>query len=945
MSPLDDALGAAKGLGSGLVPTLPDPSTLLASFASAFDQHTRLLKLHFAAEAGIAEGTLLPHRLTGREGVNEGLHYELVALSTEAGLELKTLLGAAVLLEIQSDDGDPHAVCGLVTEVHQEGSDGGFSAYRLVIEDGLSVLRLSRKARVFVDRSVGEITERILSAHREGNPVLAGAFMVENRCGKDYAQKPFWMQYNEGDFDFLRRIWAREGISYVIRPGEGSSPDHPQHTLVLFDDPMDLDGNAAGTVRFHRADGTEARDSITAWQGVRRLQAGSVSRGAWNPDRASLASGREANHAAQGEQGASLAASLEDYRFEPPLEGSEGEAFEARARLRMQAQEGQAKHFRGESSVRLFGVGTWFKLQDHPAHDHDAERDREFVLTELEVEAENNLPADLSSLVGKLAPGGHPERPYRNRFGCVRRGIPVLPAELPAPRPGLLSAKVVGPPGEEAHVDLYGRIKVQFHFARPQDHPLAGALGTDADSAWIRLSRMWSSQGYGASFHPRVGDEVLIQFAGHDPDKPMVVGSISNGLKLPAAFSAVAALPVTKALSGFRSQMHKGTGSNELVFDDSPKELRARLACDHAASQLNLGYLVQPRTGGASFPLGEGFELRTVAYGALRAVKGLLLSTDGGGGDHLDVSPLTSQLDSGLEIAKALSDAAENHKADTFEASEDAKKLKESLEGKNKTGSGDQAKDVAAFSDPAIGLSSPAGIVYATPGSQIIAAGESIHATSGKDTNLAVGKNLVMAVKEAWSVFVATSGIKLFAGKGNVDIQAHEGELSLTADKDLKVFAINGNLDLLAKNGITLATSGAKFELKGGNLTITATNCNIKTAMVDVKAGERAEANLPALPKGSDIARHSQRLDGESFLSGAFFLEGEHNQIPYEIRDEKGVSYAKGAMGGEMDSARVFVPSDQQMKAVLQFDDGWAIASDMHHEAPSEETSGDAPEK
>jgi type VI secretion system secreted protein VgrG len=273
-----DALSAAKGLASGLA----DPSSLLASFASAFSQGSQALKLHCSSDAGIPAGTLLPHRLTGHQGINQGLHLELEVVSNDASLELKTLLGVAVQVSIVTDAGSEHELSGLVTEVHQEGSEGGFASYRLVIEDGLSILRLARSARVAMDVDVLDLTDTILQAHLDDNPVLAAAFQVDNRCKASYPDRPFWMQFNETDADYLRRIWAREGISYVVMSAEGSTPDHPQHVLVLFDDPMDLDQNASSTVRFHRSDSTEQADTITGWNGRRTLQSGSVARSAWD---------------------------------------------------------------------------------------------------------------------------------------------------------------------------------------------------------------------------------------------------------------------------------------------------------------------------------------------------------------------------------------------------------------------------------------------------------------------------------------------------------------------------------------------------------------------------------------------------------------------------------------------------------------------------------------
>ena len=607
----------ASQAASRVMPDAGGLTAQLASFASPFTQATRLLKLNFAAACGIPADLLLPHRLTGREAINEGFRYELDAVSSDANIELKTMLGAPVEITLLTDAGAEHEICGIVTEAAQVGADGGFATYRLVIEPALSVLRHRRTCRVYTATNVKDLTRRILQEHIDGNPVLGSCFRIDDRCAAEYVERPFWMQYNESDLDYLRRLWAREGISFVLQPAEESTADHPQHTLVLFDEPGDLDANTCGTARFHRADGTEQQDAITQWKARRFLQPGSVSRASWNHESASLMTASEPSQVKQGEYGDALASTLEDYRPHMPLEDGESSALGSRAQARMKALEGQSKHFGGEGTMRTFRAGSWFTLTQHPVHDQDPEPDRDFVITSLETTAVNNLPKDftagLSGLLGAGLPApdaassAKPGPPCTNRFTCVRRGIPILPGEIAPPRPGILSARVVGPEGEEVHVDGLHRIKVRFLFTRPEEHPESGAGDTGADSAWVRLAQMWSSQGFGSSFIPRVGDEVLIQFLGHDPDKPQVAGCISNGVKVPTAFSDVSGLPGDKTLSGLRSKMIHGQGGNELVMDDTPEELRARLACDHLASQLNLGYLVQPRCGGASFPLGEGF--------------------------------------------------------------------------------------------------------------------------------------------------------------------------------------------------------------------------------------------------------------------------------------------------------------------------------------------------
>ena len=838
------------GLPSG------DLTSLLSSFASAFTQTTRILKLNFPAGSGIPANLLLPHRLTGSEEVNGQFRYQLDVLSSDVHVELKTVIGQPVEITVLTDAGTECEICGLVMGASQMGSEGGFAAFRLVVESGLSVLRHRVTARVFNQMNVREITAKIISGHLRDNAVLAASFALDDRCAGDYPTRPFAMQYNESDEDYLKRIWAREGISYVIEPAQESSADHPQHVLVLFDDPYDLDPNPAGPVRFHRADGTEQTDAITQWHGHRVLQSGSVSRHAWNHDDASSNHANEDSRSDQGGQAQELASTLNDYRNETHLEGDTPEHHAALTARRMQAREGSTKRFEGAGSVRQFQAGTWFTLTQHPVHDQDDPQDREFVITRLDVEAVNNLPQDLKAGISGLLKRGNspkPEPPYTNRFTCLRRGIPILAEEIPPPKPGLLTARVVGPEGSVVHTDELGRIKLRFLFTRNEEHDDSGASESDADSAWVRQVEVQSSQGFGGNFIPRVGDEVMVAFLGDDPDKPVCLGCLHNGAKPPASFQGQSALPLDKTLSGIKSEMHHGSGGNELVFDDTTNELRTKFSTDHERTQLHLGHIVHPRSGGVAEPRGEGFELRTDAWGAVRAEKGLLISTDGrpgASGHHADPRELTEQTQASMDLTKALSDASENHQAAKLAVNDQTKDLKTTAEATKAHPNGDAKEDVAAFGKSILGLSSPAGIVEGTPGTIVKSTGKNLQITSGEDTNLAVGRKLVMAIQDAWSV-LAAQGIKLFAGKGDIAIQAHEGNVSLTSEKDLKLIACNQGIDLAAKDKLTMASGGAKVELAGGSMDFFGhVHCKAKWNVI---LPDGKTYDMPTLPKVDEL--------------------------------------------------------------------------------------------
>jgi type VI secretion system secreted protein VgrG len=121
---------------------------------------------------------------------------------------------------------------------------------------------------------------------------------------------------------------------------------------------------------------------------------------------------------------------------------------------------------------------------------------------------------------------------------------------------GPQSAVVVGPSGEEIYIDELGRIKVQFFWDRE-------GKNNETSSCFIRVMQPWAGSGWGTSFIPRIGMEVIVNFMDGDPDRPIVTGSVYNGDN---------AIPFgSKTQSGIRTRSTKsGTASNcnELRFDD-----------------------------------------------------------------------------------------------------------------------------------------------------------------------------------------------------------------------------------------------------------------------------------------------------------------------------------------------------------------------------------------
>ncbi|MVA49155.1 type VI secretion system tip protein VgrG, partial [Agrobacterium vitis] len=62
---------------------------------------------------------------------------------------------------------------------------------------------------------------------------------------------------------------------------------------------------------------------------------------------------------------------------------------------------------------------------------------------------------------------------------------------------------------------------------------------------------------------PRIGMEVMVSFVDGDPDRPLVIGVVPNP-KNPVPYE----LPANKTRMVLRSNTHKGSGFNEMTFED-----------------------------------------------------------------------------------------------------------------------------------------------------------------------------------------------------------------------------------------------------------------------------------------------------------------------------------------------------------------------------------------
>ncbi|HYR26503.1 MAG TPA: type VI secretion system Vgr family protein, partial [Aquabacterium sp.] len=550
-------------------------------------------------------------------------------------------------------------------------------------------------------------------------------------------------------------------------------------------------------------------------------------------------------------------------------------------------------------------------------------------------------PEQADSRPGDDAPHWH-ERASRTGFTCqfeaVRRQIPWRPVLLdetglrPRPRPTALGAQtaiVVGAEGEvsprgadELHTDALGRIKVRFHW---QANAFAPQRAHRDHSCWLRVVQRAAGPGMGHQFIPRIGQEVLVGFLSNDIDRPFVLAALYNGQgesgvsptpggavaeadtralaestdhrptsqmnrvgagaggHSPAWHGAAPGLAAAQAnaaaLSGVKSKEFGGSGHNQLVLDDTPGQLRTQLHTTQSQTWLQMGHLLHQADNHRGSFRGQGFELRTDAWGGLRAARGVMLTTFGlraGPGQTAepagDNAPGMALAKQAQQLSQTLHQAATTHQtvglattAGSLKAGQSAldeqaapaAALTKSLSGMVSTSNLPNALTDAAdrltqsgpakvphMADPDIALMGKAGIGLTAGQDLHLSSQDATQIASGQDTHMAVGGQARVHTGQALGVLAgaiqpgsdaAGKGLTMIAAQGTIDLQAQAGPAQIAAKQTLELKTASGVVNIAAAKKVVLAVSGgASITIEGGSFTA---QCPGK---ITVKAGKKS---------------------------------------------------------------------------------------------------------
>jgi uncharacterized protein (DUF2345 family) len=467
-----------------------------------------------------------------------------------------------------------------------------------------------------------------------------------------------------------------------------------------------------------------------------------------------------------------------------------------------------------------------------------------------------------------------------------------------------------------------------------------------------------------------------------------------------------------------------GSGFNQLRFDDTTGQISAQLQSSHAATQLNLGNLSHPKETEQSSGRGEGFELRTDAWGAVRAGKGMLISTyaqEQAIADHLEAAQAQSLLSQGYDSMNVLSeiavkqqtdalnvihrlpkfiqslelkttgqalestlnlfkesmnkdpihalkdcggfiadigalggdtktvveefntffsdakDAAENLKAfienveehgadlvkgklasikdriqqNPFESIQEVGKVLANVDiqdfdlmsacgtfhkgnklevtpskaldslqgfmegytqGLESSSDAKQQEQGKIFRQALMLLASPNGIALTTPENIILQASQDIAESASGSINLSAQKNIIGHAQDKISLFAAQKGLKAYAAKGKLELQAQDDAIEAIAKKVIKLISTEDKIEITSAKEILLTAGGSQIKINAdGVFSTTGGKFESKAGQHLFTSGATVNAELPKMPESGVFSR---RFDFSELVNAGLLKEG-----------------------------------------------------------------------
>ncbi|UBM94441.1 type VI secretion system tip protein VgrG [Klebsiella pneumoniae] len=738
----------------------------------------------------------------GDEALSQPFRYRIEFTSADHAISKEMMLMKAASLTLQAPVAQGfginvqqpvRVIQGVVTGFERLSTSRDETHYALTLQPRLALLNRSHQNAIYQDQSVPQIVEKIL---RERHGLRGQDFLFS--LTKTYPRREQVMQYGEDDLRFITRLLGEVGIWFRF------TADTRLHIDVAeFCDSQQ--GYEKGlTLPSVPPSGQQSAGVDAVWEMACR-------------------------HRVVEQQ-----VSIRDYNYREATADMNAQVDVTRGET---TTFGEAYHW-GDNYL------TAGNAHDrHPAPESGAFyarlRHERYLNGQTRMQATTSCPTLCPGQVLKVTGGEevagefadgvlvtamHSHARRDADFAVEFAGIPDSPDVGYRPEPGArpvmagtLPARVTSTRENDTygHIDKHGRYRVNMLFDRAR-------WETGFESLWVRQSRPYAGDTYGLHLPLLAGTEVAIGFEDGNPDRPYIAGVLHDS-----------AHGDHVTIRNDKRNVLRTPANNKIRLDDERGKEHIKVSTEYGGkSQLNLGHLVDSDRQ----PRGEGFELRTDSWGAIRAQKGIFISADGQAqaqGQVLAMEPAVSLLKGAVNQVTEWGSITQTH----HNVIPDTGPLSALTTG---------ASDLK---QPTLLMSAPQGIAAVTPETTLLHSGNGLYLQSLGEVNITTAQRCSLNASQAISLLAQQEGMRLVSAKGPLQVESHGDILSLTALKDITVQSTQGHLQLTAKNGITLGCGGAYIRLTPqGEIQIHGPGVISLKGQHDLQGPVSEEFPLPELP-------------------------------------------------------------------------------------------------
>ena len=786
----------------------------------------------------------------GHEALSEPFRYTVEFTSPDRTITPQQMLmqDASLTLVAPADQGygikvqqPVRTLQGVVAGFERLSTSNDETRYCLTLQPRLALLSRSHQNRIYQDMSVPGIVEHILRTRHD----MRGEDFVFT-LANEYPRREQVMQYNEDDLTFISRLLAEVGIWYSITADTRLNID----VVAFYDDQRCVEQGLTLPSVPPSGQHDSGTESVWALKSYHNVVERSVFTRSYNYRNAP----EEMNLSADVSQGDSttygeayhwgdnyLTPGNSDQRDPEPESG----AFYARIRHERYLN-GQLQ-LDGETNCATLAPGQELKVT---GGEEVVDSFRQgVVITKIHSRARRDRSFEVTFHA----------IPFSERYGFRPPAVakPVMAGTLPA---RVTSTKINDIYG---HIDRDGRYRVSLLFDRDRWSP-------GEESLWVRQARPYAGDTYGLHLPLLAGTEVAIAFEQGDPDRPYIAGVLHDS-----------AHGDHVTIYNYKRNVLRTPANNKIRLDDTRGKEHVKISTEYGGkSQLNLGHLVDSERN----QRGEGIELRTDSYGAIRAGKGIFITADAqpkAQGQQLAMDPALSRLSAALVEMQSLAASAQEAQALAADVGRQQRLLQKKM---------DRLQQAVLLG------TAPQGVALASGDDMLLSAQENMTLVAGKQLDIGVQKDFTLAAGKQISLW-SQQGARWFASQGDMDIQAQGGAITTWSTQDTHITS-GKKLVITAQDELTLICGGGYIKIKGGNVE---TGGPGKLLVKNQAISKQGSANMQGVMKSFEPGSFDERFvithpaSGKVLANQKYEIHLPDGSVTTGVTDAKGHSSLIGS--------------------------------------------------